>query len=360
MQLCMLKEKKKVYFWNVERQEAKIKELRNNLDNGEAFHDLKERITELERQLTRCEFSHLRYEEVKRLLKEHAGISEDLKNLMNAESSVKEWTLQRDRLTPIIAEIDKKITSLQEKAEALAHEISELSSLQDELKKVQVNKEESEKKLAELQQLKGEMDAHLQRIAEAKKSSVAARLNLKKAKYDNNIYKKLRGAFGKNGIQSLIIEQALPDIEDKANELLYRLSEGKMQLHLETIKDKKTGGTRETLEIIITDDHGVPRSYETYSGGEAFRINFALRIALSQMLAERNGVKIRTLGIDEGFGTQDQEGVQHLIEAIQEIQDDFDKIIVITHLDRLKEVFPVRIEVVKDPVYGSQFTLLEQ
>ena len=116
----------------------------------------------------------------------------------------------------------------------------------------------------------------------------------------------------------------------------------------------------ETLEIIITDDQGVPRAYETYSGGEAFRINFSLRIALSQMLAERNGVKIRTLGIDEGFGTQDEDGLQHLIEAIQEIQDDFDKILVITHLNRLKEAFPVRIEVVKDPIHGSQFSLIEQ
>ena len=92
---------------------------------------------------------------------------------------------------------------------------------------------------------------------------------------------------------------------------------------------------------------------------EAFRINFALRIALSQILAERSGVRIRTLGIDEGFGTQDEEGVQYLIEAIQEVQDDFEKIIVITHLERLKEAFPVRIEVVKDPIMGSQLTMIE-
>ena len=77
------------------------------------------------------------------------------------------------------------------------------------------------------------------------------------------------------------------------------------------------------------------------------------------MLAERNGVRIRTLGIDEGFGTQDQEGIQNLIEALQVIQEDFDKILVITHLDRLKEAFPVRIEVEKHPVDGSRFTVYQ-
>jgi exonuclease SbcC len=181
----------------------------------------------------------------------------------------------------------------------------------------------------------------------------------KEARSAHNLYGKLRRAFGRDGIPSLIIEQTLPEIEAKANELLERLTEGKMNVRLETLRDKKTGGTKETLEIIITDEQGVPRPYETFSGGEAFRVNFALRIALSQLLAERNGVKIRTLGIDEGFGTQDEQGIQNMIEAIQVIQDDFDKILVITHLSRLKEAFPVRIEVEKDPVMGSQFMVIE-
>ena len=95
-----------------------------------------------------------------------------------------------------------------------------------------------------------------------------------------------------------------------------------------------------------------------YSGGEAFRVNFALRIALSQLLAERAGTQIRTLVIDEGFGTQDAEGLHALVSAIRTIQDDFDKILVVTHLEELKNAFPVRIEVRKDPVSGSTFDVV--
>ena len=137
-----------------------------------------------------------------------------------------------------------------------------------------------------------------------------------------------------------------------------RLTDGKMHVRLETLKDKKAGGTMETLEIIITDELGVPRAYETFSGGEAFRVNFALRIALAQLLAERSGVRVRTLVIDEGFGTQDTQGIEGLVEAIQVIKEDFDKIVVITHMDQIKEAFPVRIEVEKDPVDGSTFELM--
>jgi exonuclease SbcC len=92
-----------------------------------------------------------------------------------------------------------------------------------------------------------------------------------------------------------------------------------------------------------------------YSGGEAFRVDFAIRIALSRLLARRAGTRLSTLFIDEGFGTQDAEGLDSLVEAIQTISEDFEKILVITHVQSLKQAFPVRIEVTKYPDSGSRF-----
>ncbi|MBU4224586.1 MAG: hypothetical protein KKC71_02050, partial [Chloroflexi bacterium] len=83
------------------------------------------------------------------------------------------------------------------------------------------------------------------------------------------------------------------------------------------------------------------------SGGEAFRVNFAIRLALSEVLAQRKGARLQTLVIDEGFGSQDTQGRQRLIEAINAVRGDFAKILIITHLDELKDVFPTRIEVEK-------------
>ena len=65
------------------------------------------------------------------------------------------------------------------------------------------------------------------------------------------------------------------------------------------------------------------------------------------MLAGRAGARLRTLVIDEGFGSQDADGIQRLIEAIRLVSPDFAKILVITHLDELKDAFPSRIEVTK-------------
>ncbi|MBM3302392.1 MAG: SMC family ATPase, partial [Deltaproteobacteria bacterium] len=144
----------------------------------------------------------------------------------------------------------------------------------------------------------------------------------------------------------------IPELEDEANALLHRMTEGRMSLHFETQRDTKSGSVMETLDIKISDESG-PRSYEMYSGGEAFRINFAIRIALSKLLARRAGAQLQTLIIDEGFGTQDADGRQRLVEAINAIKDDFVRIIVITHIEELKDAFPVRIDVYKTP-QGSQ------
>jgi exonuclease SbcC len=147
----------------------------------------------------------------------------------------------------------------------------------------------------------------------------------------------------------LLIEQALPQIETKANEILERLSNGTMSVRFATqspYKDKSREDLKETLGILISDGMGT-RDYEMYSGGEAFRINFAIRLALSEVLAQRAGARLQTLVIDEGFGSQDASGRQRLIEAINAVRQDFAKILVITHIEELKEAFPTRIEVEK-------------
>jgi exonuclease SbcC len=162
-------------------------------------------------------------------------------------------------------------------------------------------------------------------------------------------YKQLERAFGKDGVPALLIEQALPEIETRANDVLTRLSAGSMSVRFVTqgkYKDKSREDLKETLDIQISDGAGM-RDYEMFSGGEAFRVNFAIRLALSEVLAQRAGARLQTLVIDEGFGSQDAQGRQRLIEAINLVRNDFAIILVITHIDELKDAFPNRIEVEK-------------
>jgi exonuclease SbcC len=160
------------------------------------------------------------------------------------------------------------------------------------------------------------------------------------------VYDELREAFGKKGAPAMIIEAAVPEIESAANALLGRITDGRMTVRFKMQRETQAGDVRETLDIEIADELGT-RAYENYSGGEQFRVNFAIRLALSQLLARRAGTQLQTLIIDEGFGVLDGIGRERLVQAINAIQPDFERILVVTHIDELKDAFPARIEITK-------------
>ena len=150
--------------------------------------------------------------------------------------------------------------------------------------------------------------------------------------------------------------ETIPEMEVEANRLLQRMSEGRMNLRLETQREKVSGGgVIETLDIIIADELGA-RPYELFSGGESFRANLALRIALSKLLARRAGAQLQTLVIDEGFGSQDARSLALVVETINSIKDDFQLIMVISHIEELKDQFGARIDVLKE-ITGSRVSV---
>jgi exonuclease SbcC len=167
------------------------------------------------------------------------------------------------------------------------------------------------------------------------------------------IYQALAQAFGKNGIQALMIENLLPQLEATTNQILGRLSAH--QLHVQFVT-QRAGRQRhkliDTLDILIADVQGT-RAYETYSGGEAFRVNFAIRLALARLLAQQSGMALQMLIVDEGFGTQDQAGCNRLIAAINAISPEFACILAVTHMPHFREAFQTRIDVTKTDS-GSQ------
>ncbi len=176
----------------------------------------------------------------------------------------------------------------------------------------------------------------------------------------HRVYQELAQAFGKNGIQALMIENILPQLEAETNHILSRLTGNQLHVQIVTQRagrraSKKTTKLIDTLDILIADASGT-RPYETYSGGEAFRINFSIRLALARLLAQRAGTSLQMLIVDEGFGTQDSEGCDRLIAAINAIASDFSCILTVTHMPQFKEAFQTRIEVRKTE-RGSQLSL---
>ena len=235
--------------------------------------------------------------------------------------------------------------------------VDQLPSLQTQLESSDSALKLLEGQVRQATAKQGFLQGEVERLEGIRRDIAASSVRLSALEEDQAVYRELVGAFGRQGIQAMLIETVLPRLEEEANLLLGRMTDNRMQVQLETQRDRRSGrgDPIETLQINVTDELG-PRAYEMYSGGEAFRVNLALRIGLSKVLSQRMGAPLPTLFIDEGFGSQDAAGRERILDVIGAIEADFDKIIVITHLEDLKDAFPVRIEVQKGE-FGSSFWL---
>ncbi|GAB4111258.1 MAG: SMC family ATPase [Roseiflexaceae bacterium] len=254
-----------------------------------------------------------------------------------------------------LRDLIRDIGTAEEELRALEIELRSLdlaartrSEAQVRLREAQTAHRVAEKDLAEKQTLLNQAEDATARLLE--RESERRRMADRKGLFDE-----LAQAFGKKGVQALLIETAIPEIEREANTLLGGMTDNQMHLRFETQAETKKGDVTETLDIKIADALGT-RDYDAYSGGESFRVDFAIRVALAKLLARRAGARLETLVIDEGFGSQDARGRERLVEAITSIQRDFKQILVVTHIQELKDMFPVQIEIVKTPE-GSRWSI---
>ncbi|MGD0795204.1 MAG: SMC family ATPase [Dehalococcoidales bacterium] len=309
----------------------------------------------IERELAGLDYAPARHDEARRQLQQLESCERDKNSL---DEALRLIDREKETAEKAQQEAQSKRDSVKldtEKKEGLAAELVGLPAARQELAAAEVGYKELTARRSQSQEALGSIKAQLQRLGELEIKQKEKEDLMARSAGEEALYRDLARAFGKTGIQALLIEVALPEIEAEANRLLARMTDNRMHVKFETQKETKRGTVQETLDISIADELGT-RSYEMFSGGEAFRINFAVRIALSRLLARRAGAPLPTLIIDEGFGTQDSTGIEKLKEAITSIQDDFDKILVITHLEELKDAFPTRIDVTKT-AEGSMFSV---
>ncbi len=327
----------------------RLKEIEKVLDGGKYANEAQKALKSLDKELAKLGYDVSAHEAKRREENKLRVVEEEVRKLESARELSRRIGNEIEELE---AEGRKKKEELAEQEKALV----EAEKLLAESEAGAPSLQEAEEKLLAMREdennLRQELGAARQRV------EVLSKLRNRRIEYEHQRealsqditrHKTLERAFGKDGVPALLIEQALPQIQQKANDILERLSDGAMTIQFSTqaeYKDKKRDDLKETLDIQISDSSGA-RDYEMYSGGEAFRVNFAIRLALSEILTQRKGARLQTLVIDEGFGSQDVLGRQRLVEAINTVKNDFARIFIITHLEELKDAFPNRIEVEK-------------
>lgn len=242
--------------------------------------------------------------------------------------------------------LSKKEEAKKAEAESLKEKAAAYAGAQAELEKLEASMKSLELDLFRVQAKAEQAEKSAKEAEERKKKLLSLQDKLSTASLLVDACSK------KSGVPAFIVENAVPEIEDSANDMLDRMTDGKLELRFSMQEDSKTKKTvQETLRVKVSY-YGVERDYETFSGAEKFIIDLSIRIALSKFLAHRAGTNMQLFVLDEGVSCADETNREEIMDAIRSITGEFKKILFVTHITELKDIFDQRIVVTKDS-HGS-------
>ena len=206
-------------------------------------------------------------------------------------------------------EIREQITAVREKQ----------SGVKDELKRINGDVLKLNGKISALQNQKETIEDRIKEVKNLEEQS--------------KLFDYYLNALGKDGVSYELIEKSLPMIEGEVNNILAQIVEFGMQLEID--------GKNINAYLVYGDQRW---SLEMCSGMERFISGLAIRVALINVC---NLPRPNFLVIDEGFGTLDSENLQSLFMLFTYLKTQFDFVMVISHIDSMRDVVDGLIEIKK-------------
>lgn len=202
----------------------------------------------------------------------------------------------------------------------------ELTIVRSELDKI---KQVVKKSNSDILSLNGKISA-----LQNQKESIELRISeVKDLEEQSKLFDYYLNALSKDGVSYELIEKSLPMIEGEVNNILGQIVDFGMQLEID--------GKNINAYLVYGDQRW---SLEMCSGMERFISGLAIRVALINVC---NLPRPNFLVIDEGFGTLDSENLQSLFMLFTYLKTQFDFVMIISHIDSMRDVVDDLIEIKK-------------
>ena len=231
-------------------------------------------------------------------------------------------TRERDRTVEADAALQARLATLRERRASTVFSEDAFVSL-----RVEHERAAGEARAAELAAVTAEGEAATARGAVQaaeflRQALVRSQVRLATLQADKRLHDELDRAF--NDIRTDLNQQLRPEISELASAFLDDLTDARYsELELD-----------DQYNVIVLED-GVPKP--VISGGEEDLANLVLRLAISQMIAERAGQAFSLLILDEVFGSLDESRRHNVVELLRRLHDRFEQVILITHIDSVRE-----------------------
>jgi exonuclease SbcC len=264
--------------------------------------------------------------------KRHSEVRQELERLRELEKQVTqlETRLEREPATrSALAEAEEEERQVGAHIAGLEARLSELDFSEESYRSA--GEEHESARVArdaarlELERVKGERDT-AQEAADAARSALrehqkVAR-NIKERETEHRLHNELDGALG--ALRNELNDRVRPELSEVASLFLAELTDGRYN-QIEINRE---------YEVVVLDDG---EEKPVISGGEEDLANLVLRLAISQMIADRANQTLSLLIFDEVFGGLDEQRRESVVRLLQRLQDRFEQVILITHIESVRE-----------------------
>lgn len=235
-----------------------------------------------------------------------------------------------------LEEVNKKLDTINKELKTLdsVKTNKELESVREELMKEKQKKDQILSNLTLAKQAQTVIEKSKLGLVELKK-------DLKKLSDDTESLELLKEAFSPRGVKAVIIDYLVPQLEDRINGVLSQMSEFRIRLDTQ-MPTADNEGVKEGLFITVLNDSKALLPFESYSGGERVKITVAISEALASLMT---GVGFRIM--DENIISLDSESTEAFVDVLSGLQDKFPQLILISHINSIKDMFAKKVTVVK-------------
>ena len=247
-----------------------------------------------------------------------------------------------------IAELKKDVEMLEGMAEKLRAEILDLNFDKKRYEEIERQYEEKKGEVQHVREQKIRMQGEIKQI-EAELERMHE--EIKQQKEAREKIRELRKEIAK--LEMLAGDRDTGLLNDFKRYLISKIGPT-LSYHASSFFNVFTAGKYSQMEIddnydIYIYDNGEKFSIERFSGGEEDLANLSLRLAISQVIAQRSGnLEFNFIVLDEIFGSQDNERRTNVLNTLGELSHQFQQVILITHIEEIKDSMQYVIRTFED------------
>lgn len=318
------------------KQKAKHLEAKTSLDKQlKKEVRQKQKIQEKITKIGKIKYNENEHSRVKKRLDELVGLDKQRISLKSKVSRIPSVKKSIKSLKASLSKIETNIGGVSKSIKSLAFNEEHYNKTKKEYDDADNYFHKKEKDLINAN---NELTTNLQEITNTSKQITEEKNKRKKIKKEEEkieVLNILDKTFGDFRIE--LISRIIPILSVRSSELFRKITEGKYpSMTLD-----------EDYEILI-EDEGKQFPLHRFSGGEEDLASLCLRIAISQAIEERTGSEgINFIVLDEIFGSQDETRKNNILKALNDISSQFRQIIVITHVDNVKDMLPYAFNVIE-------------